>query len=1183
MSTLTFNDSELQEEYDKFIKNQTVKPNLKFEDEELQAEYDKFQPDAPELSKPPALSATQLEQAAQYSLDTKPASFADAPWLETTRAIIGGGRDAAQEIIDWADTGKDLLVSNVLKATGNRTISFGDNDDEFEFSDLIPQFKQREGTIEDATEGTIFTLPEVDKNETVVGQVARDLTRFLIGAVTAKKIRTGIMGKAKTKTGEFAGTLSDAVLGSQIVSSGDEGRMSDILAEVPFIMENQDVADAINYLKSNPDDSKAEARLKMAIEDVLIAVPIDVAVRAVKSVFGIAKDATRLSAKDEAEAVLKKAAENPLVPNPSNIKVLNYDPVFDSEKVAGFGLNIKFQKKNGQPLFSGADDGVEDLITSIANIPSVKKSAARKAGTGQTNKQTLNRAINSGLTDDVLKQVPKFASTPELVTATRLLFVASANNVNRIADAVVAGTQTTKKTTNLQAKLAQALLRHKAIQERVTAMTANAGRTLQAFNIDVGTDSVLRAKHLADLAEGFGGSEKITDLAIAIKTNKDKAINKILNKELATGATEKLNEVLYFNYLSSPSTWAVNIAGNALSQVYETFVSLPVSAAVSAVKSPFVKSADKVYFNEVAGRLQGTLLSTFAAFKNLAKTAWSQDLPPELKRMASSEYEEFVKGGIGRAQTDSILAKTVGSIVRIPGSILLGTDAFFKTFAKGAYAHQMAQRAASMKGFAVFNPTQQIKIGRKKMTKSEFIRDFMKNPLLEKEALEDAARLTFTKDNKLASNVAKLKKIPVLGNITALYLPFVRTPLNLLEYSLDNSIFARLLPNYRKAILKGGAAKDEAVGRMISGSAVMGASAWLALSGKVTGAGDADYRKRTVLNAATGWQEKSVLINGKYRSFSRFDPASTIIGFGADIADMGAQLLEMQKEKPNLTVDRFVAKFLQMTTYSMWSNMADKAMLAGLANLADDISGAKRSLTTGENLFARLGDNFLKQLARGAIPNISRIYGRTSDPFIRDTYSAGQIIKDAIPFLRKDLPPRYNMFGEIMFLPEYAEEGLLADLKAAVTSITRTSEAKNDEFGKELVRLGYAHQRPNRTMTIKGIGPTKLTPMQYSILEGHSGFHFHQLGHEMINNPIYKAMKENGDISGMKKSLQQIRASANEFGKEMVISEFGEELMGKAYADWLRSRTEDDLQYWQYLPDYMQSGYLERSVGTAKN
>ena len=57
----------------------------------------------------------------------------------------------------------------------------------------------------------------------------------------------------------------------------------------------------------------------------------------------------------------------------------------------------------------------------------------------------------------------------------------------------------------------------------------------------------------------------------------------------------------------------------------------------------------------------------------------------------------------------------------------------------------------------------------------------------------------------------------------------------------------------------------------------------------------------------------------------------------------------------------------------------------------------------------------------------------------------------------------------------------------------------------------------------------------------------------------------------------------DKYRRTFKISEFGEELMGKAYADWLRSRTEDDLQYWQYLPNYMQNGYLERSVGTTKN
>ncbi len=104
----------------------------------------------------PTIYSLQNQQKAQEIVDTSPASFTDAPWLETTRAVVGGSRDAAQEIIDWADTGRDFLVSKFLTATGNRVLDFGDDDDEFEFSDLIPTVKQRESPIEDATEGPIF-------------------------------------------------------------------------------------------------------------------------------------------------------------------------------------------------------------------------------------------------------------------------------------------------------------------------------------------------------------------------------------------------------------------------------------------------------------------------------------------------------------------------------------------------------------------------------------------------------------------------------------------------------------------------------------------------------------------------------------------------------------------------------------------------------------------------------------------------------------------------------------------------------------------------------------------------------------------------------------------------------------------------------------------------------------------
>ena len=72
--------------------------------------------------------------------------------------------------------------------------------------------------------------------------------------------------------------------------------------------------------------------------------------------------------------------------------------------------------------------------------------------------------------------------------------------------------------------------------------------------------------------------------------------------------------------------------------------------------------------------------------------------------------------------------KAFGAVVRLPGSILLGTDAFFKTFGKSAYAHQMAQRSAIDKGFSLYNPLQKIKISihgkTKKMTKAEYIRLF---------------------------------------------------------------------------------------------------------------------------------------------------------------------------------------------------------------------------------------------------------------------------------------------------------------------------------------------------------------------------------------------------------------------------------------------------------------------------
>ncbi|BCV04060.1 MAG: hypothetical protein CM15mV78_470 [uncultured marine virus] len=59
--------------------------------------------------------------------------------------------------------------------------------------------------------------------------------------------------------------------------------------------------------------------------------------------------------------------------------------------------------------------------------------------------------------------------------------------------------------------------------------------------------------------------------------------------------TDKVNQLIYFNYLSSPSTYLVNTVGNLATQLYENLVVTPASAVVGAIRSPFLKNLKTKY------------------------------------------------------------------------------------------------------------------------------------------------------------------------------------------------------------------------------------------------------------------------------------------------------------------------------------------------------------------------------------------------------------------------------------------------------------------------------------------------------------------------------------------------------------------------------------------------------------
>ena len=976
---------------------------------------------------------------------------------ETAKAFFGGIRDAAQGVLNLEDTITDYFTKKVPY--------------DVNFSDGVPTIKRMtDEEVEIETSDNPFILPEVDKNETIAGQIGRDLTRFIAGTFLARGSRLAVAKKVKPlkgfkvskddkgfkklgkKTTNFLLNVGDSVVGSQLVSAGDEGRLSDILAQIPELTEVPGVNDAIDALKSNPKDTEAQSRLKMAIEDAVVAFPIEIGVKAAKLLFKGSKDPIRKAFSketvDSAEDAInaKKASDETvdLLENTGNSKALLPNPLFDEMNIATANLKIKFKNKDGKELFETVNDGVEDMVNTIFKSNEEKKRLAKATGTRAPQPKTVERAKKLGLGEDNFESFFKQAgigTTPEYVTAARMLFIGSADKVQSIAKLIASG----EGGAQAQGQLAKAVLRHRAIQEKLLGLKANAGRTLNAFNIPVGNNSSIRNKQISELTAAVLGGDigKISKAAQDLATNTDEALGKLMKDKFTDTKTDKLNQFIYFNYLSSPSTYLVNTVGNAFTQLYETLVATPTAAVVGAIRSPFLKAPkDRVYFSEVAGRTMGTAHSMLEAGKNFIKVLKDGDLPPELKRMSRSEYEEIV--GVGSAKEGAGLGRRiVGGVVRFPGKILLATDALFKTMGKSAFVYQQAYRGAAQKNLIPGTRAH-----------GEFVSKIINDTPapLEKAALEDAARITFTKDNKIASSVAKIKRVPVLGNITATYLPFVRTPLNLAGYSINNSFFGVANPAVVRAIAKGGAEADEAIGRILAGSGVIAGGTILASQGVITGTGDG-YRQDVVKTQGLGFQDKAIRIGYKTYSFNRFDPFATPIGFGADIYAIYKRMGAIKDTDQYADLERYLKTAIAMTGASLWANVADKAMLTGIATLSKDIEQFTKVIEGGTDTYEYALNKFAQQAARAVTPNVLRMYGRASDPFVRDTYTALDVIKDAMPFLRHNLPIRHDMFGRIMYLEQYGDKGLPNDVLEVVGSISRVYSIKDDPLAKELIKM----------------------------------------------------------------------------------------------------------------------------------
>jgi hypothetical protein len=992
------------------------------------------------------------------------------------------------------NTGIPAIGQGLIKATqelGNFAIDVADwTENAIGDGTLIPDDKRM----------NFADNPEyVYQPDTFAGQAVSAISQFMAPFAALNKAVKGVQFASKIGTLAKAGAVGAAV--DFAAFDPKEQRLSNLLETVPSLRNP-----VTSFLATNPKDTRAEGRLKNALEGVMIGALVDGAVkvfkmyranRVLKSKMADANKVDEVvntqgvpepeAPKVEGEPVTPKEGEpaptqqaDPSEEVVEQVKQERRDAVqkemegepFDELSSDAEAVSVttkeeadKLVKKVSEITVEEGDRAININMDKMNNSGDAKKiikqiaedfaPEIQEARRGViTLEQTKKLATDLGMSlEDLQARGVGQAGNAEEIFAARRLLNASASNLAEMSKLAV-GPKATKVA---KVKFLKAIDQHRAIQAHVSGLTAEAGRALNAMKLTAGKTTSDQLRLLNDLISKSGGEagiEKMANRLNDIMARKGTAgASEVIRKSLGRKMADAAYEVWINGLLSGPGTHAINILSNA-SAVALKPLERGLGRAASMMRGTPI---DAVQAGETGAIIQ-SMYQGFTEGLALAKEAFKTGEPSDVFSKldgapAPSIGGHMVEGmqlpGMNKAlEASGTLGKAldvIGEIVRSPGRALVSSDEFFKGMHYRMEISAQAAREAAQEGAAKNLSNAEIAA----LTKKK-----MANPseAIHMKALEEARVNTFTKplDENTLMGVGKnidaaIKKVPGLRIVA----PFVRTNMNIVDFALErNPALAALHPGVRDALASGGAARDMAIGKLSMGAMAMGTFATLSANDIVTGGGPANPETRKMLEA-TGWKPYSIKIGDKYVSYDRFDPLGGIMGMAADAAEMMGQIQDPDQEQDlnDIVVAGIGLVLSNATPEFMMENIPD------YFQVVSDLAEGKPSKTV---------NRFIANLGGSAIPfsSLLRSIRKEVDPVKRETRAEQESqqpvveeifnrIKNTIPGLSSDLPPRRNIWGETVLY----ETGLGPDIVSPI----KMSQAKSDTVVEdEIVRLGIA-------------------------------------------------------------------------------------------------------------------------------
>lgn len=606
-----------------------------------------------------------------------------------------------------------------------------------------------------------------------------------------------------------------------------------------------------------------------------------------------------------------------------------------------------------------------------------------------------------------------------------------------------------------QAAFRRAAQVHYALQAEVIAARTETARALQAWAIPAGGDQ-MRARAIREMIEAEGGTDNIRRMAAHIATLEDSpaGLNHYLRESLGGRFRKAAYEMWVNGLLSGVKTHVVNVTSNAATMVWaipERYVAAGVSRALYGGDVKAGEAAAMAY-----GLTEGVRDGLRMAFgMKSANEKLAATLGFSTKVDIGERQRAISPGamGVDPASALGVGIDWMGRAIGLPTHLLGREDMFFK-----AVGYRMALRARAYR--------QASAEGLQGEAFAERVAEIMADPpaSISAEAVGFAEYQTFT--NELGTmgqkGTAALNAIPG----ARLVVPFIRTPVNIMKYTLQRTPLALASRAIRADIAAGGERGALALARIGMGTTAMIGVMSLAADGIITGGGPED-RDLNKLWRDNGMEPYSVKVGGRWYSYSRADPIGMLVGIAADISEIATDAKE--DDTGRLAVAGIVA---------LKDNLLSKTYMSGVLDFLGAID-TRNPQASAERYVANFAgtlmpySTFIRQVAQARDPVIRDTKGMENAKGERlsgflDTLVRS--VKAKIPGYSSELPPRRNLWGEI--ITRESGLGLGYDFVAPFTS--RPAD-KKDAVNDEMLANRVAIEMPSRV-----IDGAPLTPEEYS-------------------------------------------------------------------------------------------------------